>query len=127
MIRARSIRSYFAIFALMIFAVPASGAHLHLCLDGTDSERPASLHLVDDRTHYSEDADRGHLDVDMSLDSEAMAKKVRGSQDVPASLPASQLFELRIPVSVEIPADPQSLIVPVSDSRIRPPLRAPPV
>lgn len=126
--RFRTIRSCIALLALAIFAVPASGAHLHLCLDRAGSEPPASLHVSDDGTHHSEDANRAHRDVDRSLESEAVAKRVKSSPDVSASLPATQvLYVRRVAVLVEFSRDPRSLIVPVPAYRILPPLRAPPV
>ena len=111
-----------------MFAIPASGAHLHLCLDGTGGEPPASVHVSDGGRHHAEDADRAHRDVDVSLESEALAKKVGGSLGVPPALLATVvLFVLPIAASADFPRDPPSLVIPIPAFRVLPPLRAPPV
>ena len=121
-------RSRIALIALAIFALPASGAHLHLCLDGAGGEPPASVHVSDDGGHHAEGADRTHRDVDVSLESEALAKKVGGSPGVPPVLPTTVvLFVLPVAASADFPRDPPSLIVPIPAFRVLPPLRAPPV
>ena len=128
MVRSRSMRSCIVLIALAIFAIPASGAHLHLCLDGAGGEPPASVHVGDGGSHHADDADSAHRDVDVSLESEALAKKVGGSLGVPAALPATvALFVVRVAVPADFPGDPPSLIVPIPAFRVLPPLRAPPV
>ena len=128
MILSRSVRSWIALLALVSFAVPAIGAHLHLCLDEMGSEPPASLHVSDVGAHHPEDSDLGHRDVDVSLDREALAKKIAASLDVPKVLPAALvLFVEPAAIVVDYPRGPPSPIVSASRYRILPPLRAPPV
>jgi hypothetical protein len=126
MIRSRSVRRSISLLALAFFALPASGAHLHLCLDG--AEPPASVHVGDLAIHHVEDSDQFHKDVDADLKSEALAKKARDSFDLPtfASV-APVLFALSVAVPDEFPRTPPTLIVPFPAYRILPPLRAPPV
>src|SRR5678815_4602595 len=124
MVRTRSMRSCLVLIALAIFAIPASGAHLHLCLDGMGGEPPASVHVSDGGNHHAEEAERAHLDVDVSLESEALAKKVGGSFGIPPVLPATVvLFVLPIATSADFPRDPPALIVPIPAFRVLPPLR----
>ncbi len=67
MSRLRSLRSFLGILSLAIVALPASGAHLHVCLDGTDSEPSASVHVGDAGLHHRGEAGGAHDDVNASL------------------------------------------------------------
>lgn len=128
MVRSRSMRSCIVLIALAIFALPVSGAHLHLCLDGTGSEPPASVHVSDRGSHHSEEADRAHQDVDVSLESEALAKKARSPSGDAVFLPSALvLFVLPAAGAVDLPRYPSPPIGPIPAFRVLPPLRAPPV
>jgi len=128
MIRSNSWRSWIALLALASFAVPAIGAHLHLCLDGAGTEPPASVHVADVGGHHPESADSDHHDVDVSLDREAMVKKVGVSPDAHKILPTAPVPSVQ-PVTTAggIPRGPPAPIVHTIQHRILPPLRAPPV
>jgi len=128
MIRSRSMRSWIALLALASFAVPAIGAHLHLCLDGAGTEPPASVHVADICAHHPENAASDLHDVDVSLDRETLAKKFGGQQDAEKFLPAVPVLFVRPAASiVDLPRGPQATIVRAVPYRILPPLRAPPV
>lgn len=126
--RSRSVRSWIALLALASFAVPAIGAHLHLCLDGAGSEPPASVHVSDVGSHHPESADSDHNDVDLSLDREAMVKKGGASPDAQKFLPTAPVSSARpVTVAGDLPRGPPAPIVHTVQYRILPPLRAPPV
>jgi hypothetical protein len=128
MIRSRSMRSWIALLALASFAVPAIGAHLHLCLDGAGTEPPTSFHVADIGAHHPENAASDHHDVDVSLDREALAKKSGASPDAEKFLPAAPLMFVRpVATTVDLPRRLPATIVRAVPYRILPPLRAPPV
>jgi hypothetical protein len=121
-------RSWIALLALASFAVPAIGAHLHLCLDGAGTEPPTSVHVADISAHHSENAASDHHDVDVSLDREALAKKSGSPQDAGKFLPAAPVLFVRpVALTVDLPRGPPASIVRAVPYRILPPLRAPPV
>lgn len=128
MIRSRSVRSWIALLALASFAVPAIGAHLHLCLDRAGNEPPASVHVADVGGHHPESADSDHHDVDVSLDREAMVKKAGASPDAHKFLPTAPVPPARpVTTASDLPRGPPAPIVHTVQRRILPPLRAPPV
>lgn len=114
-----------AIYALAILALPALGAHLHLCFDG--GEPPASLHATYDDVGHSAGAAPSHHDVDVELANTALGKKFTESSDGPA-VPAAALIVLP-PPSIEAFVVPQRTdsFVPVAALQLRPPPRGPPV
>ena len=76
-----------------MLAARAGGAHLHLCLDG--SEPPAGLHLFDLGQHHDDPgADRPHSDVDVEVAGELIAKGKSQWQLPLALLAAVVLFGL---------------------------------
>ncbi len=120
-------RSFLAVLALAIFALPASGAHLHVCLDGADSGPSARVHVGDAGLHHLGEADGTHDDMDASLESGAFVKKIRGFLELPAWLPATPvLFIQPVATAVEFTREPGVRFVFAAPYRILPPLRAPP-
>lgn len=121
-------RSFLAVLALAIFALPASGAHLHVCVDGADGEPPASVHVGDACLHHPGNAGDVHDDMDASLESGAVVKKTRSFLELPACLlPTPVLFMQPVATAVDFPRGHLAPIVSVVAYRILPPLRAPPV
>jgi len=121
------LRLWIAIVSVAVVAMPVSGAHLHLCFDG--NEPAAAVHAVEDGHHHAgEGATPSHHDVDVSLTSSALAKKLDRSLDLPPLLTAA-LLVLWTPgepvgvVSPEFTATP----LPESPLAITPPARGPPV
>lgn len=108
----------------LLFA-PLGGAHLHLCLDG--SEPPASLHVTDSGHHADHRDDRAHDDRDVSLVGDALTKSGKSGFDLPLLLAALWLVtvlfaRLRITAAA---ASPQRAASP--PRFCRPPLRGPPL
>jgi hypothetical protein len=128
MIRIRSVRSWIALLALAGFAVPATGAHLHLCLDGTGGEPPASMHVSDVGGHYQKSGDSDHHDVDVSVDREVLVKKGSVSPDAQKYLPIAPIPSVSpVTTARDYPRGPPAPIVQSIRHWILPPLRAPPV
>jgi hypothetical protein len=126
MIRSRTARSWIALLALASFAVPAVGAHLHLCLDG--SEAPTSVHVAEVGGLHSQSEDSGHHDVDVGLGLETLAKKGGSAPDALKVLPTAPVLYVR-PLAVAIGvvrATPTPSVRSVH-YRIAPPPRGPPV
>lgn len=126
MIRSRTARSWIALLALASFAVPAFGAHLHLCLDG--SEAPTSVHVAEVGGLHSQSEGNGHHDIDVRLGLETLAKKVGSAPDALKLLPTAPILFVR-PLSIAIgfvraPPTPKVRSV---HCRIAPPPRGPPV
>jgi len=120
-------RALFALLALAIIAMPLSGAHLHLCFDG--SEPPTTFHAVEDSGADHAPAINGtHNDRDVSLQGQALAKKQDRSVDLPSLLTATFLF-VRLPISAPSPVSDEDVASPVSlrVAHLLPPLRGPPV
>ena len=129
MLRYRSplLRLWIALISLAVMAMPVSGAHLHLCFDG--SEPPASFHPVEDGSAHEDEAASGaHNDKDVSLQGVALAKKQDRAFDLPTALTVAALI-IRVPVTVPVPAFDADVATPIPPrvARILPPLRAPPV
>lgn len=126
MICSRSARSWIALLALASFAVPAIGAHLHLCLDG--SEASTSVHIAEVGGFHSQSEDSAHHDVDVGLDREALAKKVGSSPDALKVLPTAPLLFVRpLAIAIDLSRTTPSPIVRSVHYRIAPPPRGPPV
>jgi hypothetical protein len=119
------LRTWVAIISIAIVAMPVN-AHLHLCFDG--SEAPSSVHLIDDGMHHGEEAaGLDHQDIDLNIDSSALAKKFDGPKQLPALALALVLFTVSLQDAVASPRDDTSRFVPSPDHRKLPPARAPPV
>jgi hypothetical protein len=127
------LRLCLASVSIAVMAMPVSAAHLHLCFDG--SEPPATLHSVEDGVHHSgglhdqaAGADIVHHDVDVSLASSALAKKLDVSYELPGLI-AAAFVVLRMPLSEAAvsPPDRAATLIPAPQLRLLPPLRAPPV
>jgi hypothetical protein len=121
------LRVWIALISLAVMAMPISGAHLHLCFDG--SEAPATFHpLEDGSAHDDPGASGAHNDKDVSLQGFALAKKHEGVHNLPAALTVAALI-IRMPVMAPVPIFNTDVAtpVPLRVTRILPPLRAPPV
>jgi hypothetical protein len=115
---------------IVVVAMRLSGAHLHLCFDG--SEPPAAMHFDSDAGlhHLDEEqhaADAAHSDMDVNLIADALIKKSDSGFDVLTVITAFALlmgflpFVLRLVPQVE-------LLLPINAHRahLRPLVRGPP-
>jgi hypothetical protein len=126
MIRSRTARSWIALLALASFAVPAIGAHLHLCLDGT--EAPTSVHVAEVGGLHSQSEDAGHHDIDVGLGLETLAKKVGSAPDALKVLPTAPVRFVRpLAVAIGLVRVTPTPSVRSIHYRIAPPPRGPPV
>jgi hypothetical protein len=129
MIRSRLfVRTCITLLCITVLVLRVGGAHLHLCLDG--SEPPVSVHLTDDAGLNDPHAGVGqaHHDQDVSLSGEVLAKKLDAALQLPVLLAALVvLFVVPLVLVTIVPRDRTSLVHPIPIFRIRPPLRAPPV
>lgn len=124
-----------AALCLALLVLRVSGAHLHLCFDG--SEPPLSYHVADSGIHHAGDAEhahagehagheRSHDDRDLDVGQDLLVKQSAG-KDISLALItcALLLFVIARPRAVQHAAfDP-----PPPGSRqfhFRPPLRGPP-
>jgi hypothetical protein len=127
MLRSRSfLRVWIALVSLAVVAMPVSGAHLHLCFDG--SEPPATFHPVEDGSvHDGCPTGVSHNDKDVSLQGVALAKKHDGALDLPTAITAAVLV-IRMPVTAPAPVFESDVAtpIPLRVARLLPPLRAPP-
>jgi len=118
-----------SLMCIVVVAIRLSGAHLHLCFDG--SEPPAAMHFDGDAgLHHlgtGEHADEAeHADKDVNLIADALVKKT-GVFDLLVVLVALALFLKFLPfVSRLLPQ--ADLLLPVNSHRshLRPLLRGPP-
>ena len=122
------VRACITLLCITILVMRVGGAHLHLCMDG--SEPPVSVHLTADmaQDEGATSVDQTHHDQDLSLSGEVLAKKSDGAPHLPMLLAIAVILFLiplvRLPV---VPRDRTSLIHRIPIFRIRPPLRAPPL
>jgi hypothetical protein len=127
MLRSRPfIRFWIALVSLAVMAMPVSGAHLHLCFDG--SEPPTTFHPAEDGSAHDEEAiDGAHNDKDVSLQGVALAKKHDSALDLPTALTVAVLV-IRMPVTAPVPVFESDVAtpIPLRIARVLPPLRAPP-
>lgn len=79
-------RAWWLVLAcLALLLARTGGAHLHLCLDG--SEPPASLHLTGENHHGSHHAaDEIHSDIDVPLADDLLNKSGKLTLDLPLLL-----------------------------------------
>lgn len=114
------------VLCVALFVTRLSGAHLHVCLDG--SEVPESVQLTNVGSNdWGDGTPKARHDLDLSLAGEAAGKKLDGTLALPVQLAADTvLFVLKN-------LDPHMISsrgMPPSDAtygfRLRPPLRAPP-
>jgi hypothetical protein len=120
-------RFWIMLISLAVMAMPVSGAHLHLCFDG--SKPPASFHAIEDGSaHDAPCVAGGHKDKDVSLQGAALAKKHDGALDLPTALTVASLV-MRVPVTLPVLAFDTDVVTPppLRVTRVLPPLRGPPV
>jgi hypothetical protein len=129
MIRSRLfVRACITLLCITILVMRVGGAHLHLCMDGT--EAPVSVHLSADAglDNASIGVGKAHHDQDVSLSGEVLAKKMDTALQLPALLAGLiVLFFVPLLVVTVVSRDRTSLLHPIPIFRIRPPLRGPPV
>lgn len=122
--RPRITRLLMWMLVLAVMTAKASGAHVHLCMDG--QEPPASVHLADvhDDEHHQ---DQSQADKDVNPLFGALAKK--GGPDFDVSLAAVLVvLSWDLPVVRQGPFPPELQSIPRDHSLYwRPPLRGPPV
>jgi hypothetical protein len=104
-----------------------TGAHLHLCLDG--SEPPASVHFVDTGCHGNHHVDNQHNDVDVPLVADALSKSGKSGIGLDLLLVLLSVFvwawqTITRPRPIWHP--PRALAT-ASPPFLRPPLRGPPL
>ena len=120
------VRACLTLLCVAILVTRLSGAHLHLCFDG--SEPPESVQLTAIASDESQDeARKPRHDLDVSLIGEALAKKLDSSLELPMLLPAAiVLFRLQAVGGPMIARHRIVPFIPIPAFRLRPPLRAPP-
>lgn len=115
---------------MALLLAQSGGAHLHLCLDG--SEPPVSLHLTD--AHHHADHHGGHhasgeshSDLDVPLAGDLLSKPAKLGLDLPIIvLAALWLALLARPLERLRPRDPPRRFASSRHLRL-PPLRGPPL
>ena len=113
-----------AFLCAMLLVMRLGGAHLHLCLDG--SEPPISLHVADSGEHHPDETAAPHADQDVAIGADVLAKKSGGGFDL-AALAFAVAFLLFL--TFRAPGiRPEALTLPLRSARtrLRPPLRGPP-
>ena len=113
---------------LCIFAVMLriSGAHLHLCFDG--SEPPATMHIVDDEgLHHIND--KAHSDLDVSAVGSTLVKQLDSGFDLPLLIAAFFVIFCVRNSALEFSRTRFDYLLPVTAHRahLRPLLRGPPL
>jgi len=119
------------LLCVLVVTMRIGGAHLHLCLDG--SEPPATLHLENDGgVHHAHEstADAGgivHQDLDVALANDALVKKPGLDADLPELVVVTilLLYLLRQVLGSLFPADLRVLVT-AHRAHLRPLLRGPP-
>lgn len=121
------------VLCIAVLAVPAGGAHWHLCLDGSQPPVAEDFTVDSDSalgsSHSTESVHVALHDVNVDLTGFALAKRLVGT----ASLPMLTTFAVVLLIAAMILApegSPRDYVPPVaslSAFRFRPPLRAPPV
>lgn len=118
-------RACLAVLCLAILLARLSGAHLHLCFDGSEPAQSMQLSgIVSDQT--DDGLRKPRHDLDVSLTGEALGKKLDKSFEVPALLAAVLVMFVALQVCQRLtqreraaPAHPIPLVRP-------PPSRGPP-
>jgi hypothetical protein len=110
----------------VLVASRIAGAHLHLCLDG--SEPPVSLHVADGAAHHGEEVGGfTHTDRDVNVGGEYLAKKPGAGFDLALVAMAFGLLLFLLPRN-RFPVPDYSCPHPARPSRAHglPPPRGPP-
>jgi hypothetical protein len=121
-------RLVLAVLCAALVALRIAGAHLHLCFDG--SEPPVSLHVADAGAHHGDGhadvVSGGHIDRDVAMSGDFVAKKSAGDLLAPFFILAFTLALLAVAPRRGLPADYRSPHPLPARARLRPPLRGPP-
>jgi hypothetical protein len=125
-------RLVLALLCAAFVALRVAGAHLHLCFDG--SEPPVSLHVADAGAHHAADDDHahvaepvsGHVDRDVVMNGDFVAKKPAGDLLLPFLILAFALALYTLAPRLGPIPDYRSPVPLPSRARLRPPLRGPP-
>lgn len=119
-----TLRVWIVTLMVTIFAMPVSGAHLHLCFDG--QEPAAAMHEVQDGVHHAGSKVQHH-DRDVSVTGSAVIKKADGVLDLPVLLTAAFVLQ-RLPILSSDAPKPSRTATLLSDQTVRllPPSRGPP-
>jgi len=125
--RHRRFQWFVAAMCLSLLILRVGGMHLHFCFDG--SEPPVSLHLPDSGVHHVDEHAAGetHSDRDVPVANDALVKKSNTFDVTLALFAFALLLFLVAPVSRLRPISRESALVPDDPSRLRPPLRGPPL
>ena len=121
-----TLRVWIVAVMVAIFAMPVSGAHLHLCFDGT--EPAASMHEMQDGAHHAGDSKAQHRDRDVSVSGSAVAKKSDGFTDLPVLITAAFVLQRLPATSTQVAVPPRAAtLFATRILHLLPPLRGPPV
>ena len=116
-------------FALVVMRV--GSVHVHFCADG--NEPAASVHVgdagLDDLDHpKSAGVDAAFSDSDMSVSGDILLKKWASDADLGTLAVTFALLLFLVAIVRSVPVDRGPSLVRISDpTRLRPPLRGPPV
>ena len=114
-----------AMLCIAVIVLRVGGNHLHLCFDG--DEPPVSLHVADSGIQHAEEPAGDHSDREITPGADVLVKKSSDSVD---ALTLALLCALLLFVASRGSAPPTPWRDPVSlssRSRLRPPLRGPPL
>lgn len=119
------------LICIVLVVMRVGGVHVHFCADG--NEPAASVHVgdsgLDDLDHpKGAGVDASVFDSDMSASGDVLVKKFGLDFDLPTLAAAFTLLLFFVAMVRSIPVDRGPSLVRVSDpTRLRPPLRGPPV
>ena len=127
MLRSRMfVRVCLELLCVAILVTRVSGAHLHLCFDGSEPRASVQLTAVSS-DDPQEGARQPRHDLDVSLIGDVLAKKLDSSPGLPMLLaPVVLLFILRGVGGLVVARDLAMPLMAVRNFRLRPPLRGPP-
>ena len=111
----------------VIVVTRVSGAHVHLCFDGT--EPLVSVHAEEGRLDFDhERSRRGHSDLEVSLSANTLVNKAFIAGTLPVAVSITIVCLLCGAFAASKIGRPRSSPVPLSWSfLLRPPLRGPPL
>ncbi len=114
------------VLCVAVFVTRLSGAHLHVCLDG--SEAPESVQLTNVGSNdWSDGSRKARHDLDLSLAGEAGGKKFDGRLALLVPFAAETAFLILKVLDPHLISERSTPTINATPgSRLRPPLRAPP-